>query len=452
MNPVIDRPEGDAGWRPNLRLYQEIYRRMAAAAGLLVIDHSGAWQAVLDQGETLYHSYVPDGLHPNAEGYRLFVTPVILKAIGAPVLVTGDWTTGAVVNAGQYGVDYLHDGNAGKGTKSVRFTATLPMSGNFPVYMRWVSDPNRATNVPVDIQYAGGVATVSVNQQQQGGLWVLLGTYPFTAGTTGSVLMRTDSTNGYVVADAIGVDMPSVMVWANDGLAAEPGGAAAVRSSLLILSRTGSLASPLDVQLQVAGTASSGTDYTALPTSVTIPVGAASVPVPLIPKTDAASEGDESVSIQVVAGSGYAAGFPSKTTVTILDRPVDAWRHAHFTSQQLAIPAISGDAADPDLDGIVNLLEYISDSDPNTSAQAVFGTLALVHSGSDDYLAFTFNRAVSTDLVCIPEVSTDMLTWNASTIEQTLLADDGVMQTVTARDTVPVQAGGRRFLRLRVLR
>ncbi|WP_455769031.1 hypothetical protein [Micromonospora zamorensis] len=30
-----------------------------------------------------------------------------------------------------------------------------------------------------------------------------LGTYPFTAGTDGSVLIRTEDTNGHVVADAV---------------------------------------------------------------------------------------------------------------------------------------------------------------------------------------------------------------------------------------------------------
>ncbi|MEU7840141.1 hypothetical protein AB0B39_04135 [Micromonospora sp. NPDC049114] len=33
--------------------------------------------------------------------------------------------------------------------------------------------------------------------------WVPLGTYPFTAGSDGSVLIRTENTDGYVVADAV---------------------------------------------------------------------------------------------------------------------------------------------------------------------------------------------------------------------------------------------------------
>lgn len=36
-----------------------------------------------------------------------------------------------------------------------------------------------------------------------GGQWVPLGTYSFAAGTGGSLLIRTELTNGYVVADAV---------------------------------------------------------------------------------------------------------------------------------------------------------------------------------------------------------------------------------------------------------
>lgn len=43
---------------------------------------------------------------------------------------------------------------------------------------------------------------------------------------------------------------------------------------------------------------------------------------------------------------------------------VEAWRALHFTPAQLADPAISGDDADPDHDGLPNLLEYALGLDP----------------------------------------------------------------------------------------
>lgn len=116
------------------------------------------------------------------------------------VTVTGAWTASSTT--GFYGSNSLHDGNTGKGTKSVRFTPTLVETKNYEVFVWWTSHPNRANNVPVDVNSSNGTTTVYVNQQIEGGQWVSLGSFPFSAGTAGSVLVRTDGTNGYVVADA----------------------------------------------------------------------------------------------------------------------------------------------------------------------------------------------------------------------------------------------------------
>lgn len=116
------------------------------------------------------------------------------------VTLTGSWTASS--SAGFYGTNSLHDGNAGKGSKSVRFTPTLMETRNYEVYVWWTSHSNRATNVPIDIVSASGTTTTQVNQQIDGGQWVSLGVFPFLAGTSGSVLVRNAGTTGYVVADA----------------------------------------------------------------------------------------------------------------------------------------------------------------------------------------------------------------------------------------------------------
>jgi hypothetical protein len=123
-------------------------------------------------------------------------------AAGVTLTPTGGWIA-STSTAGYYGANYLHDNNAGKGTKSVRFTPTLPAAGNYEVFVRWTSGTNRASNVPIDIVTSNGTTTVTVNQQQNGSQWVSLGTYPFNAGTGGNVLIRNTSTNGCVIADAM---------------------------------------------------------------------------------------------------------------------------------------------------------------------------------------------------------------------------------------------------------
>ena len=118
------------------------------------------------------------------------------------VIFQGSWSRSASVS-GHWGQDYASDNNSDKGTKSARFIPTLLQSGTYEVSMRWTASADRAPNVPVDVVSATGTTTVMVDQQQQNGVWVSLGKYPFTSGTTGSVLIRTDDTKGYVVADAV---------------------------------------------------------------------------------------------------------------------------------------------------------------------------------------------------------------------------------------------------------
>ncbi|MEO6753542.1 MAG: hypothetical protein ABIP85_17325, partial [Chthoniobacteraceae bacterium] len=118
------------------------------------------------------------------------------------VTITGTWTQ-ATSTYGYWGTNYAHDGNTGKGTKSVRFAPNLPVEGDYDVYLRWTAANDRASNVPVDVVSATGTTTATVNQQLIGAAWVRLTTAHFLAGTSGSVLVRTDATNGFVVADAV---------------------------------------------------------------------------------------------------------------------------------------------------------------------------------------------------------------------------------------------------------
>lgn len=127
---------------------------------------------------------------------------IVDNSAGGGVTLSGAWTASSVT-PGYYGSNYLHDGNAGKGSKSIRFTPNLPAGGVYQVFARWTSDTNRATNVPFDVTHSGGTVTVSRNQQTGGGAWNLLGTYNFTAGGSGSVLVRNAGTSGYVIADAV---------------------------------------------------------------------------------------------------------------------------------------------------------------------------------------------------------------------------------------------------------
>lgn len=87
---------------------------------------------------------------------------------------------------------------------SATWNATLPVTGTYQVYGRWTSATNRSTTAPFVITHAGGSATVNVNQQLNGGTWVLLGTYTFNEGTSQRVRLSCWTTTGFTVcADAI---------------------------------------------------------------------------------------------------------------------------------------------------------------------------------------------------------------------------------------------------------
>ncbi|WP_020521070.1 FAD-dependent oxidoreductase [Catelliglobosispora koreensis] len=127
---------------------------------------------------------------------------ILDNAAAAGVTRAGTWMRSTSI-AGFYGPDYEHDNNTAKGVNRLRFTPSLPAAGSYTVYLRWTAHANRATNVPVDIVHSGGITNRTVNQQSNGGQWVSVGTYTFTGGTAGSVLVRTENTNGFVVADAV---------------------------------------------------------------------------------------------------------------------------------------------------------------------------------------------------------------------------------------------------------
>lgn len=61
-------------------------------------------------------------------------------------------------------------------------------------------------------------------------------------------------------------------------------------------------------------------------------------------------------------GGIYRIRFPSNSPV------YDAWRATHFGANWASNPTLSGDNADPDKDGISNLLEYMTDSMPTTGS------------------------------------------------------------------------------------
>ncbi len=333
MNPVIG---SSASYRPNLALCQQNYRDVGKERGFLVIDHMPAWQALLDQGTAAFNTYVPDGLHPAANGYSLFATPVMLSEIGA-----------------------------------------------------------------------------ARNEAQD-----------------------------------------TVMLHATNHRAAEPpttGGSP--RGTRITVTRHSYTDSALVVPLTIGGTTTNGTDYGVLPSSITIPAGSSSASFEMIPSPDTNIEGEETFTIAIAAGAGYTAASPNKASLIMEDRPFDHWRKSRFTAGELLDPQISGDDADPDNDGVKNLLEFLTGHLPKTAdanGVAIRGT-ETVSGGT--YLTLTYDRVPRNGLNGIPQVSTDLMEWRdgPSFVQETLLSDTGLIQNVKARSLTPM-GPGKEFIRLKATR
>ncbi|MBN1378392.1 MAG: RHS domain-containing protein, partial [Gammaproteobacteria bacterium] len=95
-------------------------------------------------------------------------------------------------------------------------TWAVGSSGQYDVYANWTAHANRASNATYTVYHRGGTTRISVNQQQMGGQFNLLGSFTFEAGQNHRIEL-TDQANGYVIADAIrfvGEDTtPNQAVW-----------------------------------------------------------------------------------------------------------------------------------------------------------------------------------------------------------------------------------------------
>ena len=120
--------------------------------------------------------------------------------------------------------------------------------------------------------------------------------------------------------------------------------------------------------------------------------------------------------------------------------PLQNWRQSHFGTT--ANSGDSADDADPDGDGLPNLVEYALDTDPrNFSGGDPHGPVSATGSG---YLTLTFLRA-RPDATYIVQASSDLDSWSNVAVNP-----GTVGQTATVTDTEPLSSTPRRFIRLKI--
>ena len=142
--------------------------------------------------------------NPRADG----ATPELLVDDAAPdrVSVTGRWERQKP--SGTYGLSVLRAEGGDGG--SVRFTPEVETAGRYRVYLYWPAAEGLASNAPLAIRHAGGVAERRLDLRRdtegvQHGIvsWQALGEYAFQPGTEGWVEIGTRGADGAVLADAV---------------------------------------------------------------------------------------------------------------------------------------------------------------------------------------------------------------------------------------------------------
>ena len=128
-------------------------------------------------------------------------TEIIIDNRDAETSQTGTWKVSGATDP--YGADsvYSRDG------ATFTWHLTPSQSGIYEVSMRWTAWASRSLNVPVDIEHSDGVATVYVDQQENGGQWNVQGQYYFESGTTYDITITSQLYPSSTCADAIKVQM-----------------------------------------------------------------------------------------------------------------------------------------------------------------------------------------------------------------------------------------------------
>jgi glycerophosphoryl diester phosphodiesterase len=160
-----------------------------------------------------------------------------------------------------------------------------------------------------------------------------------------------------------------------------------------------------------------------------------------------------SYTFSIQATNGVAPDDSANFSISVLDQFRD-WDRQQF-QQQVQDANISGPTADPDADGIPNLVEYALNSDPLdvNSRGSLSVNLIAGPTLNARYLSITaVLLASATDIDVSAEVSNDLVNWFSGPAYTEIISDataDG-LRTMTWRDLAEIDSFSPRFIRLKV--
>ena len=99
-----------------------------------------------------------------------------------------------------HGGEYV---SAGASTSDARFKVKTPTSGDYALYAWWPVREGNSRAARFGVDTARGTKWIEVNQTQDGGMWVKLGTYEMKAGDRYVVRISPETGSGAAIADAV---------------------------------------------------------------------------------------------------------------------------------------------------------------------------------------------------------------------------------------------------------
>ena len=131
------------------------------------------------------------------------------------------------------------------------------------------------------------------------------------------------------------------------------------------------------------------------------------------------------------------------------------WMAAQFTVAEQADPTVGGILADPNHNGLPNLLEFALNRDPKAANFSPPLGIGWQTNNGSTFLTVSYTRLLgAAGISYIVEVSQDLLTWNSGSLytQDVSAVDDGngLTQTVTVQTLLPISGTPHLFTRLRV--
>ena len=382
---------------------------------------------------------------------------IILDETDAGTTNSGGWTPGA--NAGGWNGDYLLDGiGVNKPIRWLRYTPTLPTNGTYEVYAWWVESSNRATNTIYDVVHAAGTNRIFVNQRLSSGGWFKLMTTNFVVGQSNGIIIRNDgtATNNYVVADAVrflglGAAAPNYIPAVIEVVASDAvGGEFGTNSGRFSIVRSGDTNLTVPVTFTIGGSAIPGTDYAPITTNVTLGFNVMATNIFVTPLGGNLNTNQVTVTLNLAPSTNYLFSSLTNATVNILDRPINNWRRANFTSVEQANSLVSGDGANPDADALPNLLDYALGFSPKLANANPFSPAM---TNGNFQITFPQSKAAA-DVAVVVEWSADLKSWfsGAGYVQQINAVDQVTNRVLTVQPASNAATNKTGFFRLRAAR